>query len=128
MAVTHATAIRNVICNAAVDQLDVGSLNASGRLRFRTVASATVATLPMAYPAFGAAASGVAAAGAITSDTAAAGGTIDNFVLLNRDEVVCISGSVTVSGGGGDIEFGASVVVAPGDTVAVTELYYEAAP
>jgi hypothetical protein len=123
MAVTHSAALRDVLCNAAVDSIDNGA--AAGTLEFQTVASAEVATLPFSDPAFGAASSATATASAITSDTNATGGTITKAVLQDsdgNDKILC---SVTATGGGGDIELSA-VVISAGQTVAVTALTYTA--
>ncbi|TAK45253.1 MAG: hypothetical protein EPO27_10560 [Betaproteobacteria bacterium] len=123
MAVTHATALRTVLADAAVDSIDNGA--AAGTLEFQTAASAEVATLTFSDPAFGAAANGVATASAITSDSSATGGTITKAVLQDsdgNDKILC---SVTATGGGGDIEL-SSVVVSAGQTVSVSSLTYTA--
>lgn len=123
MAVTHASALRDVLCNAAVDSIDNGA--AAGTLEFQTVASAEVATLTFSDPAYGAASSGTATASAITSDTSATGGTITKAVQQDsdgNDKILC---SVTATGGGGDIEL-SSVVVSAGQTVSVSSLTYTA--
>jgi hypothetical protein len=123
MAVTHHSALRDVLCNAAVDSIDNGA--AAGTLEFQTAASAEVATLTFSDPAFGAASSATATASAISSDTNATGGTITKAVLQDsdgNDKILC---SVTATGGGGDIELSA-VVISAGQTVAVTALTYTA--
>lgn len=125
MAVTHPTAVRNAIADLVVDGIDAGA--AAGTLEFQTAASAEVATLTFSDPAFGAAASGVATASAITSDTSATGGTITKAVLQDSDGVDKVLCSVTATGGGGDIEL-SSVVVAAAQTVAVSSLTYTACP
>ena len=124
MAVTHSSAARSAAANAVVDLLDIGS-GANGLLVFKTAGAAEVATLGLAAPAFGAASSGVAGAGAIASDTNATGGTTTKFELQNKDGTAVILGSVGTSGQ--DINL-SSVVIGGGDTVAVTSLTYTAAP
>ncbi len=123
MAVTHSTAVRNTITDAAVDTLDVGSADASGDLRIDTAGNTQVALLVFSNPAFGNAASGTATASAITSDTNAAGGTAAKAILRNRDNTTCISCSVTASGGGGDIII-SNTAVGAGDTVSCSSLTY----
>ena len=123
MAVTHPTAVRNAIADIVVDGLDAGA--GPGTLKFQTAGSVEVATLTFSDPAFGAAASAVATANAITSDTSATGGTITKAVLQDSDGVDKILCSVTATGGGGDIEL-SSVVVSAGQTVSVSSLTYTA--
>lgn len=125
MAITHVTAVRNGIADYVVDQLDVGATNPSARIIFQTSGDVTVATLPMSNPAFGAASAGVATAAAITSDTNAVGGTIAKFVAHSRAAAIVLSGTVTATGGGGDIQL-SSLVIGAGDTVQLTSLTYTA--
>ena len=76
-----------------------------------------LATITLADPAFGAASSGVAALASLPkSGTAVASGTADNFQLTDSDDNVIFSGSVTATGGGGDIEIDDTGITS-GDTV-----------
>lgn len=125
MAVTHPTAVRTGVADFVVDQLDEGT--PPGLLEFQTAASASVATLTFANPAFGAAAVGVATAGTIVSDTNADGGTIAKAELRNAAGTAKVLCSVTATGGGGDIEL-SSVVVSAGQTVSMSALTYAAMP
>lgn len=121
---THPTAVRNSIADGVVDQLDLGSTNPTARLVFQTVGAVEVATLNMSNPAFGAAAVGVATAGAITDDTNATGGTTTQAILTDRDNTTIINGTVATSGA--DINL-SSTTIAPGDTVSMSSLTYTAA-
>jgi hypothetical protein len=123
MAVTHPTAVRTGVADFVVDQLDEGT--PPGTMVFQTSGDVEVATLTLANPAFGAAASGTATAGAITSDTSATGGTIAKVRLKNAAGTDKIIGSVTATGGGGDVEL-SSVVISAGQTVAISSLTYSA--
>ena len=125
MAITHGTATRNALADAAVDRLDLGSGTSAGRLIFQTAGSVTVATLPLSNPAFGSATGGTATANTITSDTNAAGGTTTKVELRDRDGTAVILGSVGTSGA--DINLSSNVITA-GDTVTMTSLTYSAAP
>lgn len=113
MAVTLETTARNAACDAVVDLLD------GGTIEFQTAGSVEVATLTLGTPAFGAAAAGVAAANAITSDTNATGGTITKAVFKTSGAATLFTVSVTATGGGGDIEL-SSVVIGAGDTISMS--------
>ena len=122
MAITLETNARNAACNGVVDLVDGGTGSpTSGTLEVKSGASTTVgvnevANLEFANPAFGDAATGVATANGITSDTSAAGGTASNFTVFDSDGTAVFAGSVTATGGGGDLQL-SSVAVGAGDTV-----------
>lgn len=122
-AVTHPTAVRTLLANTVVDLIDAGS--AAGYLEFDTSGDAEVATLPFGDPAFGNAASGVATANAITSDTNATGGTIAKAFAADSDDTPVFLCAVGTSGS--DINL-SSLAVGAGDTVAVSSLTYTAPP
>ena len=120
MAVTLTTAARNAACNAIVDLVDAGA--GAGTLVFYLAnASTEVATLTFSDPAFGNAATGVATASAITSDTSATGNasaaTIAKFLDSDATEVL----RCTVGTSGADINL-SNNVIATGETVAITAL------
>jgi hypothetical protein len=123
MAVTHPTAIRTSLADYVVDQLDLNT--PPGKLIMQSAASATVATLTFANPAFGAAASGTATANAIVADTNAVGGTISKAELRQGGGTPIVLCSVTTTGGGGDIQLN-SVVISAGQQVSLTSLTYAA--
>ena len=123
MAVTHPTAVRTAIADFVVDQLDVNT--PPGKLIMQTAGGATVATLNFANPAFGAAASGTATAGAIVADTNAVGGTVAKAELRQGAGTPIVLCSVTTTGGGGDIQLN-SVVISAGQQVSITSLTYSA--
>lgn len=125
MAITHETAVRNALADLIDDQVNAGTTNPGGRIIFQTSANAEVATCEFSDPAFGAASGGVITANAISDDTNATGGTVDNFIITSRDGTTILSGTVTATGGGGDIEL-SSLTIGAGDTVSVTSLTYEA--
>lgn len=120
MSVSHPTAVRTGIADHVVDQLDP-----SGKIIMQTSGGVTVATLPFSATAFGNAASGVATAAAITSDTNAVGGTIAKAELQTSGGTAKVLCSVTATGGGGDITL-SSVIISAGQTVALTSLTYTA--
>lgn len=125
MAITHSTAARDGIADYVTGQLDVGSTNPNGQLVLQTSGDVEVATLNMSATAFGASSSGVATANSITDDTNATGGTVAKFVLNDRDNNTVISGTVTATGGGGDIEL-SSTSIAAGESVSISSMTYTA--
>jgi hypothetical protein len=114
---TLETAARNAACNAIVDLIDAGS--GAGTLVFETSADAEVATLTFSDPAFGNAATGTATAGAITSDTSAAGGTIAQASAYDSDDNKVIE--FTCGTSGADINL-SSLSITAGDTVSCSSL------
>ena len=120
MAFRLSTASRNAACNAIVDLLDVGGV---GSIQIRTgaqpanvgdAASGTLlGTLGFSATAFGAAATGVATAAAISSDTSAdASGTAGHARFLNGDG--SINSDADCAQGSGTVNFDNSVVVSGG--------------
>jgi hypothetical protein len=120
MAITHGSAIRDVLCNAVVDAIDTGG---TGTLEFQTSGNVEVATLTFSATAFGAASSGTATASAITSDTSATGGTVAKFVAKSGAGTTIFTGAVSTSGS--DINL-SSLTVGVGDTVSISSLTYSA--
>ena len=121
MAVTHPTAVRDIIANAVVDSIDTGG---AGSLIFQTSGDVEVATLTFSATAFGASSSGTATAAAITSDTNATGGTVAKFKIQNGSAADAgFAGAVSTSGS--DINL-SSLTVGAGDTVSISSLTYTA--
>lgn len=128
MATRIPTATRNAIADAVVDRLDAGA--GAGYIEIRsgsqpatgdTAASGTLlATHTLSDPAFGAAASGVATAAAIGDDVSIdATGTAGWFRAYDSDADAVIDGSVTATGGGGDMQLD-SVSLIAGGTSSIT--------
>lgn len=125
MAITHVTSVRNGLADYTVDQIDVGTTDANGDLVIATSGDVEVATLACSAPAFGAASSGTATANAISDDTNATGGTAAVHWFQNKDNAEVFRGSVTATGGGGDLEL-SSTSIGAGDTVSVSSYTYSA--
>jgi hypothetical protein len=132
MATRIATTARNSAADAVVDLVDAGA--GAGKLRIYTGSqpagpdSAATGTLlvdiALADPAFGAASSGAAAlASTPRSASASAAGTAGWFRILDSNNVAYIDGSVTATGGGGDLTLD-NVSIASGQTVNITGLTY----
>lgn len=111
MAITLSTAARNAACAAVVALPDGGS---PGLLKIKGGAT-VLATITLANPAFAAPSVGVATAkggdgttpisGAnpLVDLSADASGTADSYDVTNSAGTVQWSGSVTLTGGGGDL-------------------------
>lgn len=129
MALTHSTTARDAATNAVVDLLDP----AGSKLAFRvggTLAApgAVAATLTFATPAFGDSSAGTAAAGAIASDTNAAGNAspVSKASLQTTAGVIHVYCDVAASGS--DINLSNGLTINAGDTVACSSLTYKALP
>ena len=130
MALTHTTARRNAAVDSVVDAIDGGTTDATGDLVLMTSGDVEVATLPFSNPAFGNAGASVAGradANAISDDTNATGGTAALFKVQDRDNAELFRGTVTGTGGGGDIEL-STVVISGGSTVGISSLTYTGMP
>jgi hypothetical protein len=113
------TSARNAASDGVVDLVDAGA--GAGTLEFETSGDVEVATLTFSDPAFGASASGVATASAITSDTSATGGTVAQASFYDSNSTKVLECNVTATGGGGSIEL-SSLSVGAGDTVSCSSL------
>lgn len=111
------TAARNAACNAIVDLIDAGA--GAGTLRFETSGDVEVATLTFSDPAFGNAATGVATASAITSDTNATGGTIAQASIYDSDSNKVLEATCGTSGAEINLS---SLTIGAGDTVSISSL------
>lgn len=123
MAITHNPTIRNGLAENISTAVDAGA--GAGQIVIQTSADAEVATLTFSSPAFAAASSGAIVANAITDDTNASGGTADKFDVTDSAGTVVYSGTVTATGGGGDLEL-SSLSIGAGDTVSISSLTYTA--
>lgn len=127
MALTHTTAVRNALADLIDDQVNAGT--PPGTFVLQTSADAILATITLGNPAFGAAASGVITlAGTPLEDTSAdATGTAAKFRFRNQAGTEIFQGTVTATGGGGDIEID-NTSIASGQVVRLTSFTYTASP
>lgn len=126
MAITHVVSVRDSLADLVVDLIDGGAGDAQGDLVIMTAGDVEVATLAFSDPAFLASSSGTATAAAISDDTNATGGTAALFKIQDKSNAEVLRGTVTATGGGGDIQL-SSTSIGTGDTVSVTSLTYTAA-
>lgn len=126
MALTHVTAVRNALADEVVDRFDVGTTDAAGDILVQTSGDADLVTITLNNPAFGAASSGTAtAAGLPVEGTATGAGAAAKFRARDRDNGEIFQGTVTATGGGGDMEL-SSVDIAINDVVRINTFTYSA--
>jgi hypothetical protein len=125
VALTHTTAVRNALANLIDDQVNAGS--PPGFFELMTAADAVLATIELETTAFGAASVGVITlAGTPLEDTSADDtGTAALFRLTNAAGTEILRGTVTATGGGGDVEIDNTSIVAT-QTVRLTSFTYAA--
>ena len=132
MTVNISTQARNDAGDSIVDLIDLGSTNANGVLEIRTgaipanpqavVSGTLLATLNFLNPAFGNFSNGTAFANPIADDSDIdASGIAGWFRIYDRNGAAVIDGEITVTGGGGDIEFD-NIDFVKGGTVAISQL------
>lgn len=121
----HPTLVRNTIADTVVDLIDAGG--SAGTLNFYTSNGGTLlATLTFSSTAFGAAASGVATAAAITEDANTAAGTVAWFEVHDSSGNTIFEGDVTDDDTGTGSILLSSTTLGTGDTLSVTSLTYTA--
>lgn len=114
MAITYAQAALQAATNA------VTALSNGGKLRLRD-GSTTICDIDLAATAFGTAnTAGLATAADLPlSGNAVATGVVDGYQVLNSSDALVWSGTVTATGGGGDMEI-QNTSVATDQTVNIT--------
>ncbi len=133
MAIAHAVGLRNTIANDVRTAIDVGA--AAGKIEIRdgtrpanpeTAATGTVlATVVLADPAGGAAASGSVTLTDPAAVTGAAAGTATWARILDGAGAAVMDCTVTATGGGGDITL-STTTISVGVTVDMGALTYTA--
>ena len=131
MSIRLSTAARNAAADAVVDLIDAGA--GAGTIKIYTGAQPAtgndegsgtlLATVAFADPAFGAASTGVATATDPAAVTASGTGTAASFVVEDSTGANVFNGTVTATGGGGDLQL-SSTALAAGITVDVTSFTY----
>lgn len=117
---TLSTDASSAACDAVVDLVDAG--DAAGKLEIGTTGFGSIlATVTLAEPAFGAASSGVATGASFPrSDTSADNsGTAAEWRVRDSDDNVIVSGTCSLSGGGGELILDSLTIVA-GQTVTIS--------
>lgn len=119
MAIRIPNTLRNAACDLVVDALDAGAGAATVEIRTGSqpatadtaVSGTLLATFTLADPAFGASSSGTATlASTPRSTTGAVAGTAGWFRAKDSTGATCFDGSVTATGGGGDLQLNTTTV------------------
>lgn len=119
MPIILTTNTRNVATNSIVDLIDSGSTNPTGSINIYTTGlSVLLVTLNFSNPAFGNSLNGVATGNPVTNGVALASGTASIFTAVNRNGVEIFRGTVSATGGGGDIEL-SSVSIATSQIISI---------
>jgi hypothetical protein len=129
MATRIADAARNAAADAVVDRIDAGA--GAGTLKIYTgsqpadaddaESGSLLVTITLSDPAYGAASAGAAALSGSPSATASGTGTAGWFRVEDSTGANVFDGSVTATGGGGDLELD-NTSIASGQTVTITSL------
>lgn len=118
MALVLETASANALADAIDTAINVGVTETGGKLVLETSGDAEVSLHRFADPAFGTASSGVITAASLPiDDTSAAGGTVAQYSIFDRNNAKQLEGVVAVSGQDLDLS---SLSVGVGDTVSLT--------
>lgn len=124
MTITHENPTRSALADLMTTREGTGA-GANATLVFRA-ATTDIVTFALQAPTFGAAVNGTRTlAGAPITQAAAAAGVVDNFQVKNKDAGLEWSGSITIVGGGGDIEITNTNIAAAQD-VQLASLTYAA--
>ncbi len=106
--------------------MDAGTAATSGKLLIRDASDVLLGTLTFSNPSFGTASAGRITPNAITAESnAPATGTASKFQVINRDATIVFSGTITATGGGGDLTM-SRVTVNAGDTISAVSFLYDA--
>lgn len=117
MTLTYSTAMRNRQANSFGTGIDSGA--SDGVIKIYDSGDVLLVTLTFSSTSFHNAAGGVATANTITSGTAVAGGTASYFLFEDSDGVYSEQGSITVTGGDGDMKL-ESLTITLGQIVSIT--------
>jgi hypothetical protein len=125
MALTYSNAAKQAATDAITALVNGGS--GAGKLVIKDGSSPLI-SYDLSDPAFGAAASTGIATLDITpaiTGTATGAGDADGFAITDSDDTVIFSGTVTATGGGGDLTLD-NVNIAIGQTVTISSFTFKA--
>ena len=117
--VLNDAALRNTIIDAVTSRLNAGSTNSTGQIKIQTSGDVDLSINTLSDPPAGSASSGSVTFSAIANDTILATGTAAKFIAQNKDEATILTGTVTATGGGGDLQFN-TISFTIGDTCSIS--------
>jgi len=127
MTYIHHTLVRDAMCQVAIDAVNTGTGFSSGRLELQNLNNTPLVVFILPNPAFNNVSNGQALLKPVSSLSAIAKGLVSKAVFKNRDNVVTMTGTVTVAGAGGDFEAtGMDLNVSIGDLIILNSLVYNA--
>ena len=120
MAISINTAARNTMLNALADTMDAGvcTLNIRSGTAPAVTAAETgtlLASITLPTPAFGASATGIVTLAGTWQDASADATGTASYFRITTDSGEAIQGSVTATGGGGDLELSTVDLTVGGD-------------
>lgn len=119
MAITLASNTRDVATNSIVNLINQGTINPTGSINIYTTGLTTLlVTLNFSNPAYATSLNGVARGNPVTNGVALTSGVASIFTVVNRDGTEIFRGTVTATGGGGDIEL-SSISIATSQIVSI---------
>jgi hypothetical protein len=129
MALTHTTAVRNGLADYISTQVNAGTPPGKLKIYKTSIDNPTDTNLLVALlfstSSFAAASGGVITANAIATVNATAAGTAAFFIFTNAANTEILRGTVTATGGGGDITI-TNTNIAVNDPISVTSLTWTA--
>ena len=120
MPITLTTNTRNIATNSIVDLIDTGTTNPTGSINIYTSGlTILLVTLNFSNPAYGNSLNGRATGNPVANGVALASGTASIFTVVNRNGVEIFRGTVSGTGGGGDIEL-SSILIATSQIISIS--------
>lgn len=117
MTLAFSNGASNAMVDALTDLLDGGTVEirtGSAPGPGNAATGTLLATLTLPTPSFGSASTKVATVGSVSAVTAAATGTAAHFRAKSSGGTAHVEGTVTASGGGGDLELSSTSIVSGG--------------
>ena len=120
MTITLSTNTRNVAADSIVDLIDTGNINPTGSINiYSSGLSILLVTLNFSNPAYGNSLNGSATGNPVANGVALASGTASIFTAVNRNGAEIFRGTVSGTGGGGDIEL-SSISIATSQIISIS--------
>ena len=120
MAITLSTNTRNIATDSIVDLIDLGTINPTGSINIYTSGLIILlVTLNFSNPAYGNSLNGRATGNPVANGVALASGTASIFTVVDRDDAEVFRGTVSATGGGGDIEL-SSILIATSQIISIS--------